>query len=92
MEAIVWAKFGDGGLGSHSVDQAQDHPSRCKCLPFYHSNESPLAQKSRFHHNPNLSNGIGDNSRIKTNKGEICPDCAINSILQFWQHDSQNQD
>jgi hypothetical protein len=32
-----------------------------------HANDLPLAQKSKLNHNPNLSNGKGDNSRVKHN-------------------------
>jgi hypothetical protein len=69
---------------AHPIERSRHSHFHHERSPCYHSNDSPLAQKSNLNHNPNLSNGKCDNSRVKWNKHWICPNYPAFPNFRFW--------
>jgi hypothetical protein len=53
---------------AHPIERSRHLHFHHERSPCFHGNDSPLAQKSNLNHNPNVSNGKGDNSRVNCNK------------------------
>jgi hypothetical protein len=54
-------------MSAHPAEQPRHPHFHQRCSPCFHPSESLLAQKSNLNNNPNLSNGKGDNSKVKYN-------------------------